>query len=230
MAMDRGGVLFIEYSIHTQDGAVTTATGGWLCDGTSSTDWTSGLWSLFFGDASYEWSVNIVEKFGGISVPSWGDFRDFKSPQGKNFHRRDGTARRPIPEVAPGSVGRSWDKEIFPGTPGRRTRGSRSGIPVPIRSEQRSSYAGNLRGTRSSGRSSGGELRRWDRPSTGSTDLGCTINISKAALCVDITFGNSFAESPCSRFKLPLATCGSEKQATGWRLGECAPVISCSFD
>ena len=23
--------------IHTQDGAVTTATGGWLCDGTSST-------------------------------------------------------------------------------------------------------------------------------------------------------------------------------------------------
>ena len=38
MAMDRGGVLFIEYSIHTQDGAVTTATGGWLCDGTSSTD------------------------------------------------------------------------------------------------------------------------------------------------------------------------------------------------
>ena len=47
-----------------------------------------------------------------------------------------------------------------------------------------------------------GELLRWDRPSTGSTDLGCTINISKAALCVDITFGNSFAESPCSRFKL----------------------------
>ena len=38
-----------------------------------------------------------------------------------------------------------------------------------------------------------GELQRWDRPSTGSTDLGCTINISKAALCVDITFGNSFA-------------------------------------
>ena len=75
-----------------------------------------------------------------------------------------------------------------------------------------------------------GELRRWDPPSTGSTDLGCMINISKAALCVDITFGNSFAESPCSRFKLPLATCGSEKQATGWRLGECAPVISCSFD
>ena len=152
--------VFIEYSIHTQDGAVTTATGGWLCDGTSSTDWTSGLWSLFFGDASYEWSVNVVEKFGGISVPSWGDFRDFKSPQGKNFHRRDGTARRPIPEVAPGSVGRSWDKGIFPRTPGRQTRGSRSGIPVPIRSEQRSSYAGNLRGTRSSGRSSGGELRR----------------------------------------------------------------------
>lgn len=90
----------------------------------------------------------------------------------------------------------------------------------------------NLRGTRSSGsgRSSGGELRQWDRHSTGSTDLGCTINISKGALCVDITFGNSFAESPCSRFKLPLATCGSEKQATGWRLGECAPVISCSFD
>ena len=74
----------------------------------------------------------------------------------------------------------------------------------------------NLRGTRSSGsgRSSGGELRRWDRPSTGSTDLGCTINISKATLCVDITFGNSFAESPSLRFKLPLA---------GWRLGECAP-------
>ena len=90
----------------------------------------------------------------------------------------------------------------------------------------------NLHGTKSSGsgRSSGGELRRWDRPSTGSTDLGCTINICKAALCVDITFGNSFAESPSSRFKLPLATCKSEKQAAGWRLGECAPVISCSFD
>ena len=68
-----------------------------------------------------------------------------------------------------------------------------------------------------------GELRRWDPPSTGSTDLGCTINICKAALCVDITFGNSFAESPSSRFKLPLATCKSEKQAAGWRLGECAP-------
>ena len=37
--------------------------------------------------------MNIVEKFGGISVPDWGDFRDFKSPQGKNFHRRNGTAR-----------------------------------------------------------------------------------------------------------------------------------------
>ena len=143
--------------------------------------------------------------------------------------RRDGAARGPVPEVAPGSVGGVETKEF---SPGRRTRGSRSGIPVPIRSEQRSSYAGNLRGTRSSGsgRSSGGELRRWDRPSTGSTDLGCTINISNAALCVDITFGNSFAESPSSRFKLPLATCKSEKQAAGWRLGECAPVISCSFD
>ena len=129
------------------------------------------------------WSVNIVEKFGGISVPNWGDFRDFKSPQEQ------------------------------------------------IKSEQRSS-CWNLRGTKSSGsgRSSGGELRRWDRPSTGSTDLGCTINISKATLCVDITFGNSFAESPSSRFKLPLATCKSEKQAAGWWLGECAPVISCSFD
>ena len=75
----------------------------------------------------------------------------------------------------------------------------------------------NLRGTKSSGsgRSSGGEMRRWDPPSTGSTDLGCTINICKAALCVDITFGNSFAESPFSRFKLPLATCKSEKQADG---------------
>ena len=31
-------LVFIEYSIHTQDGAVTTATGGWLCEGTSSTD------------------------------------------------------------------------------------------------------------------------------------------------------------------------------------------------
>ena len=48
--------------------------------------------------------MNIVEKFGGISVPSWGDFRDFKSPQGKNFHRRDGTARGPIPELRRGEL------------------------------------------------------------------------------------------------------------------------------
>ena len=100
---------------------------------------------------------------------------------------------------------------------------------------QRSLYAGTYAAPEAAGAAeaaaeSCGELLRWDRPSTGSTDLGCTINISKAALCVDITFGNSFAESPCSRFKLPLATCGSEKQATGWRLGECAPVISCSSD
>ena len=56
--------------------------------------------------------MNIVEKFGGISVPNLGDFRDFKSPQGKNFHRRNGTARGPIPEVAAGGV---ETKEFFPG-------------------------------------------------------------------------------------------------------------------
>ena len=134
------------------------------------------------------------------------------------------------------------------GFSGLRTKGFSwdawtSGIAAPeagfrFRANQsRRSSCWNLRGTNSSrsGRSSGsgrqrrtvaescGELRRWDRPSTGSTDLGCTINIGKATLCVDITFGNSFAESPSSRFKLPLATCKSEKQAAGWRLGECAP-------
>ena len=111
-----------------------------------------------------------------------------------------------------------------------------------ITAVSRRSSCWNLRGTKSSGSGrqrrtvaeSCGELRRVatvDSPSTGSTDLGCTINISKAALCVDITFGNSFAQSPCSRFKLPLATNSkSEKQATGWQLGECAPVILGSFD
>ena len=32
---------------------------------------------LFFEDASYKGSVDIVEKFCGIPVPDWGEFRDF---------------------------------------------------------------------------------------------------------------------------------------------------------
>ena len=69
-----------------------------------------------------------------------------------------------------------------------------------------------------------GELLRWDRPSTGSTDLGCTINISKAVLCVDITFGNSFAVqlwlvSTIEFWRFRLRAVGSAarfKQADEW--------------
>ena len=60
-----------------------------------------------------------------------------------------------------------------------------------------------------------GKLRRWDRPSNGFYRFGCTINISKATLCR--YYHLPFAESPCSRFKWPSATCRSKKQATGWR-------------
>ena len=45
--------------------------------------------------------MDIVEKFCGIPVPDWGEFRDFIHLKGKNFH--GGTVRRRAgrPEVAP---------------------------------------------------------------------------------------------------------------------------------
>ena len=134
-----------------------------LCDETSSTDWTSGLWSLFFGDASYKWSVNIVEKFGGISVPNWGDFCDFKSPQ--EFPPAERYGARADTRGASGLRREELRQRNF-----TRNRGTRSGIPVSSKSEQRSS-CWNLRGN----------LQEW-------------------------------------------------KASGWWRLGECAPVISCDFD
>ena len=153
-----------------------------------------------------------------------------KISTGGTVRRRAGRYQRWLRAPAGGAE----TKEFFPGRldvgiaapeAGFRFRANQS------RGRRAGTYAApKAAGAAEAAADSCGELRRWDPPSTGSTDLGCTINICKAALCVDITFGNSFAESPSSRFKLPLATCKSEKQAAGWRLGECAPVISCSFD
>ena len=82
--------------------------------------------------------MDIVEKFCGIPVPDWGEFRDFNHLKGKIFH--GGTVRRRAgrPEVAPGSGGifRAPDKGIFPGRLDVRNRGTRSGIPVSCQSEQ----------------------------------------------------------------------------------------------
>ena len=93
---------------------------------------------MFFEDASYKWSVDIVGKFCGIPVPDWGEFRDFNHLKGKNFH--GGTVRRRAgrPEVAPGSGGifRAPDKGIFLGRLDVGNRGTRSGIPVSSKSEQ----------------------------------------------------------------------------------------------
>ena len=182
--------------------------------------------------------MDIVENFCGIPVPDWGEFRNFIHLKGKIFHGGTVRHRAGRPEVAPGGLRRDFPgpgQRDFPGTPGRREsrHQKRDSGFEQIRAEGRraGTYAApKAAGAAKAAADSCGELQRWDPPSTGSTDLGCMINISKAALCVDITFGNSFAESPSSRFKLPLATCKSEKQAAGWRLGECAPVISYSFD
>ena len=90
---------------------------------------------MFFEDASYKWSVDIVEKFCGIPVPDWGEFHDFNHLKGKfSTAGRYGAARadqRWLRRDFPGSGQRD-----FPGTPGRRDRGTRSGIPVSSKSEQ----------------------------------------------------------------------------------------------
>ena len=77
---------------------------------------------MFFEDASYKCSVDIVEKFCGIPVPDWGEFRDFNHLKGKNFPRRDGTAPRG-PTRGGSGLWRDFlgfGQRDFPGTPGRQ--------------------------------------------------------------------------------------------------------------
>ena len=60
--------------------------------------------------------MNIVGEFGENSVLNWGDLVILYHLKAKLSIRRDGTARGPVPEVAPGSIGGSGKKGIFPGT------------------------------------------------------------------------------------------------------------------
>ena len=56
--------------------------------------WSSALWSLVFEDASYKWSVDIVQKFCGIPTPDWGGFCDFIHLTGKSLCPGPGKSRR----------------------------------------------------------------------------------------------------------------------------------------
>ena len=146
---------------------------------------------MFFEDASYKWSVDIVEKFCGIPVPDWGEFHDFNHLKGKfSTAGRYGAAR----------ADQRWLRAPA-GFSGLRTKGFSwdawtSGIAAPeagfrFRANQsRRSSCWNLRGTNSS------RSGRQRRTVAGSADLGCTITFAGRHFVPILPFGNSFAESP----------------------------------
>ena len=117
-----------------------------LCNKTCSTGGTSGLWSLVFEDASYKWSVDIVEKFCGIPRPDWGGFCDFIHLKGKFSTAVTVRRRAGRPEVAQGGVFRLRTKGSSCDAGRRESRHHRAGFRFCANQRWRSS-CGTLRGT-----------------------------------------------------------------------------------
>ena len=142
---------------------------------------------MFFEDASYKWSLDIVGKFCGIPVPDWGEFRNFNHLKGKfstgGTVRRAGRYQRWLRAPA----GRVETKELFPGRLDVGIAAAEAGFR--FRADQ--SRGRRMLGTYAAPEAAAaaeaaaescGELRRWDRPSTGSTDLVVRLTLARRHL------------------------------------------------